>query len=133
MKGTPLETSQPRAAYRTQPVHVFPWLNIQQGHTTLAQQLLDLLATMTQPTTIVIDGFVGIQWNLFIEQLRTEFEHHNASIQWLMTDTCFLPADQIKTIVAPSLTNDLVFGRLFRGHLEDLWNQEQIALLRQQL
>lgn len=128
-----METLHPSSGYRTQPVHVFSCLTIQQGHATLAQKLAALLATKTRPATVVIDGFVGIQWDAFITQLCSEFARYDIAIQWLTTDVCLLPAEQIKTLIASSLTGDPVFGRHMHEHLEELWDQGQVALLRQQI
>jgi len=125
-----LENSQHSASYRTHPVHSFSWLNIQIGHVSLAWHLAHHLAEATEPQQIVIDGFFGVQWPVFIEHLQVALAHAHVDVGWFSTEQCFLPAEQINSLLAVSLTSDPVFGRLFRGHLEDLWDTEQTEALK---
>src|SRR5947209_11027963 len=117
------------ATYRTHPVHVFPWLEIHAGHNTLAEALYQLASSSPGPKLIVIDGFVGLQWERFISALRTDLHHLTPHTCWLSTERCFRPADEIRDLLTTSLTSDPIFGRIFRGHLEELWEAEQLAAL----
>lgn len=117
--------------YRTQPIHIFPWLDVRTGHATLAAALQQRVADGDAPTRIVIDGFFGVQWDLFIRRLRAAFARRGVRARWVSTRQCFLPSVQIDGILAPVLTNDPVFGRLFPGHLEDLWDAGRADSVRQ--
>jgi mannose-6-phosphate isomerase class I len=121
----------PRSTYETHPVHIFPWLALQQGHTTLAHKLLEYLETTAHPALISIDGFVGLEWPVFIAGLQSALAVSQRAISWLSTDMCFLPAEQIAAKLETSLTDDPVFGRLFHGGLEDLWDTERQEALCQ--
>ncbi|TMD69425.1 MAG: hypothetical protein E6I91_02090, partial [Chloroflexi bacterium] len=118
------------ATYRTHPVHVFPWLEIQAGHNTLAEALYQLVSISPASQLIVIDGFVGLQWEIFISALQTALHRLTPHTRWLSTETCFRPAAEIRDLLALSLTSDPVFGRFFRGHLEELWDPDKLAALR---
>ncbi len=121
------------ALYRTDPIHIFPDLDIQEGHDVLAAKLLQLVRRSEDRKLIVVDGFVGIQWELFIAKLQAAFEVYDLSIRWLSTDVCFRPTAEIDALLEASLTQDAVFGRLFHGHLEDLWREDHVAALRNTL
>ena len=125
-----MNTSPSSWAYRTHPIHIFPSLDIDKGYVTLAHELIQHLQRASTSALIVIDGFVGLQWHVFIDSLQVAIEAENIDVQWYSTASCFLPAEQINTLLAPTLTTDPVFGRLFRGHLEELWDTEQTAILR---
>ena len=118
--------------YDTHPIHVFPWLAIQQGHTTLAQQLFAFIQEASSPI-ISIDGFVGLEWSPFIDGLQAALADLSVEVAWLSTAPCLLPVEQIATKLDTYLTDDPVFGRLFYGHLEELWDAEAVEVLRQRI
>lgn len=120
-------------AYHTHPVHTFPWLPVQAGYDTLVQELQARINEITKPALVVIDGFVGLQWDAFISSLRSAFQCCGLTARWLSTEQCFLPSAQIEDLLAPSLTTDPVFGRLFRGHLQELWDKQRTEALRKEV
>lgn len=119
--------------YDTHPIHVFPWLAIRQGHTTLAQQLCAFIQQASTPIIISIDGFVGLEWSAFIDGLQAALADLSVEVAWLSTESCLLPAEQIAATLDTYLTDDPVFGRLFHGHLEELWDAEAVQVLRQRI
>jgi len=121
------------SSYRTHPVHICPGLAIQQGHASLAQRLLELIQKTPQHPLISIDGFVGVEWSVFLAGLQTALAPAHLEIRWLSTEECLLPADQIEQHLQPFLTEDPVFGRLFHGRLEELWDADAAAALRSQV
>lgn len=126
-----------RAAYRTRPVHAFPWLDVCVGHDALATELRRY-ATRISPQTgcqalIVIDGFVGVQWDVFIARLKSALDRCHITARWFSTDSCFRPADEINQMLAQALTSDPIFGRVFHGHLEELWDISRAEGLRRQV
>jgi mannose-6-phosphate isomerase class I len=122
-----------QSTYNTHPVHVFPWLAIQQGHTSLAERLLAFLRETPHLTRISLDGFVGLEWPTFISGLQAALASSRLEICWLSTEECLLPCEQIGAHLHPFLTDDPVFGRLFRGHLEELWDVDRVASFRRRL
>lgn len=117
-------------SYRTHPTHHFPWLEIDAGHSALARTLYDLASHASGNRLIVIDGFVGLEWNQFIPALQEALSSLTPDTRWLSTEMCFQAAEVIEEHLGLSLTSDPVFGKLFRGHLEDLWDEKQVAALR---
>ena len=124
--------SSSSASYRTHPVHIFPWLDVGLGHDALAEMLCQQVCSFPKRQLLVIDGFVGVQWEIFIAELRDALNRRTRT-RWFSTNMCFRPTDEITQILAPSLTKDPVFGRLFHGHLEELWRAENVAELQNDL
>lgn len=121
------------STYRTHPVHRFSWLAIETGHDALAMTLLQASEQGAGPRLLVIDGFIGLPWSDFIERLRTALAASLTEIRWFNTDICLRPPDELQSLLAASLTQDPVFGRLFRGDLDDFWAPKLVASLREQI
>lgn len=119
--------------YRTQPVHILPQLRLQVGYAELAQRLREYIVEAQAPALIVIDGFVGVQWLVFARHLHTVQQQQAIGADCLSTMICFRPAEQIEQRLASTLTGDPVFGRVFQGHLEELWEEWRSAALGQQM
>ncbi len=118
------------SGYRTHPVHQFPWLHIDAGHESLASELARRIAAAVEPRPIALDGFSGVEWGPFIAALRAALDRREVEVHWRSTEDLFLPGERIDEILASSLTDDPVFGRLFRGHLEELWDADKARALR---
>jgi len=116
--------------YRTIPIHTLPWLSIHTGHDKLASALKRLLEEAGRSVRIVIDGFSGVQWETFIGCLRTELTRQGGPARWIATEHCLLSPERVDDLLAPFLTADPVFGRLFHGHLEVLWDKGRVAALK---
>lgn len=121
------------SVYRTHPVHRFPWLAIETGHFALTQELVRAIDQLSGPKILVIDGFIGLPWNDFIDRFRAALAGSVSEVRWLATETCLRSANELQTRLETSLTQDPVFGRIFRGDLEEFWVPEQLASLREQL
>ncbi len=119
------------SAYRTHPVHELPGLAVESGYAALAAQVARCAGSRTSPALVVIDGFSGVQWDEFDALLRQAMEEAHLAAQWCSTASCFLPPAQVDALLAPNLTSDPVFGRIFHGHLEELWDAVRADALRQ--
>lgn len=111
--------------YRTHPVHHIEGLAIDSGHDTLATRIQTYCAQAlerNQPPIIIVEGYIGVEWELFIEQLRLALARLSLDASFISTEQCLLPASRIQDMLGPTLTDDPVFGRVFRGHLTDLWD-----------
>ncbi len=122
--------SSASSVYRTHPVQLFPWLTIETSYSILAQTLFQAVNRSAGPKIIVLDGFVGVRWHDFILSLRDAFGNCEQELRWLSTESCLRPAREIEQLLATSLTQDPVFGRIFHGNLQDLWLPEQQARLQ---
>ena len=121
------------ATYRTRPIHLFPELGVQSGFDSLAAALAALLVEAGPAPCVAIDGFAGLEWGPFTEALQAAAVCAGVTGRWLSTAPCFLPPAAIDRLLAPALTADPVFGRLHRGHLEELWEHEAVEVLRREV
>ena len=119
--------------YRTAPVHELPGFAVEAGYEALAAAIHRRIQDVGPGTLVVIDGFAGTRWSPFIDALRASLERVGVAAQWCTTAGCFLPDRRIEEILASTLTADPVFGRLFRGHIEELWDPKRAEALRQEL
>jgi mannose-6-phosphate isomerase class I len=119
-------------AYRTHPVHIFPDIKIATGYSSLARTLLHLQRE-TNASLIIIDGYVGIDWEHTLAFLQDALRKYNIEGNYFSTQQCFRSEDEIEQYLAPFLTDDPVLGRIFPGHIEELWNVETVANLKQEL
>jgi mannose-6-phosphate isomerase class I len=110
-----------------------PGFAVGAGYDALAADLQRRLKRRDPRPLVVIDGFVSTQWDPFVAGLRAALERRGLAARWHSTAACFLPASRIDEILAPDLTDDPVFGRLWRGHLEELWDAGRVVALRRAL
>ncbi len=117
-------------AYRTHPIHVLPDLAVGAGYDALAARLRRAVTEVGPRTLVVIDGFVGVEWATFTAALTDVLDRMDLDARLFSTETCFLPPSRIDALLAPTLTQDPVLGRLYHGHLEEFWDPERVAELR---
>ena len=87
--------------YRTHPMHVMPGLDVQEGYDALAAAVQRRTATAGAEQIVVIDGFSGTQWPVFIAALRLALARVGLAAEWYSTQSCFLsPAEDCR----PALT-----------------------------
>ncbi len=119
--------------YRTRPVHTLTWLELGDGFDALAAYLLDRMAADTVAPLVVLEGFAGLQWDAFVSTLRVALDRHGMSPGWLSTDACLLSEERIESHLHADLTDDPYFGRVHRGHLEELWDIDAVAGLKERV
>ncbi len=119
-------------AYRTHPIHMFPDMKIAVGYSSLSTALLQL-QRQKNTSLIVIDGYVGIDWEQTLAFLQDALRKHSTEVSYFSTHQCFRPEDEIEQYLAPFLTDDPVLGRIFPGSIEELWDAEAVTNLKQQL
>ncbi|MBO0744844.1 MAG: class I mannose-6-phosphate isomerase [Candidatus Dormibacteraeota bacterium] len=122
------------AGYRTHPVHEFPFLRVETGYPALARAVGRLLQSVShRPPVAAVDGFIGVEWAAVRERLGTALEDSGQDVQWLSTGSVFPSTDEVNRRLWPFVTDDPVFGRLFRGRLEELWDPSAAQRLREAL
>lgn len=161
-QGVSQNTSRRQASdvtYRTHPVHRVAGLAIASGYAALAAEISDLRRRVALPI-VVIDGFVGVQWEEFAVRLRAALDeqaghtgHASRSageaapvgtfdkaahatpgeIEWSPTADLFAQPREIERLLASYLTDDPVFGRLYHGQLPELWYPERVDTLRERI
>lgn len=75
-----------------------------------------------------IDGFVGVFWERFREDLNQALERVNIKATWIDVSQAQKSAQEIEAIVKPFLGgNDPIFGTRFGGQLVDFFNSDQLS------
>ena len=118
--------------YHIHPIHIFPNMKIATGYSSLSTALFQLQQQMNA-SLIVIDGYVGIDWKQTLTHLQDALSIHTVGVSYFSTQQCFRPEDEIEQYLAPFLTDDPILGRIFPGHIEELWDVEAVANVKQQL
>lgn len=119
--------------YRTYPVHLFPWLQLSRGYQSLAALLRAHVEKHSGPLTIAIDGFSGVRWDLFLTGLCQELDASGVPTTCFSTEGCLPSETVLLDMLQPFLTDDPVFGRIFHGHLADLWDGACLDQLRREV
>ncbi|QEG36407.1 Putative mannose-6-phosphate isomerase YvyI [Bythopirellula goksoeyrii] len=92
------------------------------------ESLADLLTTYSQ---IRIDGFVGIFWESFREQLQATFASRNIQTIWIDVSQAMKPPSMVEALVKPYLGgDDPLFGKRFPGSLQDYFDPDQLKSLQ---
>jgi mannose-6-phosphate isomerase class I len=119
--------------YRTHPVHHFERLQIDEGHTALARALARLLHQSPATRSLAIEGFIGVDWERLRRGLQPALDRAGCRGRWISTQRCLGSAAVLYDRLRPFLTDDPVFGRLYRGSLEELWEPAEVSKLREEL
>lgn len=123
------------AGYRTHPVNEFPFLRLEAGYPALARSIERLLGPRPgdSPPLVAIDGFVGTDWGSVRDRLGEALRALGQDVEWLPTASVFSSPEEVERRLWPFLTDDPVFGRLYRGRLEELWDPNAAHRLRKAL
>ncbi len=82
------------------------------------------MASQTRPRTLAIDGPAALSWDTFPARLRDALAERGVSAELDDARRFFAPWEEIQRRTEASLlSGDPVFGRIFEGELEDLFDQ----------
>lgn len=118
----------PVALHSTEGYNIYPSFRtnrrVLEGFDGLAEQI-------AKEKTVVIDGFGGMHWELFRQQLHRALQTRNIAVQWYDVDACLHDAAVMEAMVKDSLGgNDPVFGKKFTGELKDFFDPEKLRMFR---
>lgn len=79
-------------------------------------------------SSVIIDGYAGILWKCFKEELDTHLVNRGITTKWINISDFMLSEEQIKELKKPYLGgDDPVFGTRYTGDLTDFFDMERIA------
>jgi mannose-6-phosphate isomerase class I len=117
-------TPTPAGQYDVYPAFPIGTGKIQSGYAALAQSL-------ARHERIVIDGYVGVLWQNFREQLDSQLQAIGIRAVWLDVSTAMLPEDAIQQFVEPFLGgDDPIFGTRYTGQLSDFFDTDKLRQLQ---
>jgi mannose-6-phosphate isomerase class I len=80
---------------------------------------------------VVIDGYGGVFWEHFQEQLQAALVQRGVHAVWHDISTAMRPESEISQLVAPFLGgDDPVFGTRFTGELVNFFDEQRLSALR---
>jgi mannose-6-phosphate isomerase class I len=126
-------TAQPLAPVSIQPTtsevyDVYPTFPIEDGEIFAG---FDTLADwICQKKNVVIDGYVGVFWDIVREKLTAKLKKHGKSFVWREVQTAMLDERNLDKLVEPFLNgDDPVFGKRCDKELSDFFVREKLEKL----
>ena len=97
---------------------------IQEGFDTLAARIRDC-------KTVVIDGYVGVFFDHFRDQLNGELQKLGVNALWWEVSTALKPVDTINSMVQPFLGgDDPIFGKRTTLNLVDFFDEQRLKQIK---
>lgn len=76
---------------------------------------------------VIIDGYVGVDWDRLLSQLNEELVQKEVTANWYCIDAAWKPEEEINEMLAPFLKGkDPVFGHIYPGELKDFFDKEKL-------
>jgi predicted NBD/HSP70 family sugar kinase/mannose-6-phosphate isomerase class I len=89
-----------------------------------------LAAAIANEQVVVIDGYGGVLWEVFREQLHAALQAEHKQVFWYDINTCLKPAAEIDAMIAANLNgDDPVFGNKYTGVLSDFFDEHKLKLI----
>ena len=116
-------SSAPQSSYSLYPCAEVPARTINCGFRAIAEPLVG-------SRVVRIDGFGGVFWKDFREQLDSAFADFGLQPEWVDLSLALKTGSEIDRLANPCLGgNDPLFGTRYEGQLADLFDSEQLDAL----
>jgi predicted NBD/HSP70 family sugar kinase/mannose-6-phosphate isomerase class I len=103
--------------------NIYPFETLGGGH--IFSGYAGLARWISHRETILIDGYIGIDWAGLRSRLSQEFRRLGVKVLWYETSAFMKPAEEIEVMVAPFLgSGDSVWGTRTTLTLSDFFRQE---------
>jgi predicted NBD/HSP70 family sugar kinase/mannose-6-phosphate isomerase class I len=87
-----------------------------------------LVDELTKYDKIIIDGYIGVYWQLLADQLYNEFSKRNISVCIYDVKSAMIAENSIETIIKLYKgKEDSIFGKRAELHLIDFFDQDKLA------
>ncbi len=124
-----LPEKKPKAAGLT--YHIYPTQKLLKG--SIHNHLRDLVSFLPDKGNIIIDGFGGVYWDTFIEDLSCTFAEKNINPNWYNIDAALKSTEEIDKLIEPSLNSDgakSIFGKRYHGELKDFFEEQKLEKIK---
>ena len=100
----------------------------------IEQGFIQLASHLIGHENIVIDGYVGVLWDEFRDQLDQALRSSGVQARWVSVNKMLRPADEIEKLIEPFLGgDDPIFGTRFTGTLADFFETQDLTLEKEHL
>ena len=119
----PVEKDGPSAGYDIYPVHEL-------GGGKIFSDYLSLAKKMSGYRTVIIDGYVGVRFDIIVEELSKAFASAGVQPLWWNVSAAMKEERQIDEMIKPYLGgDDPIFGFRAPLHIEDYFDSEKLSSL----
>ena len=119
----------PRGLYNPLPVFPLKHAVIDKGYDALARRVQ--ISMKNGVRVLIIDGFNGVQWDVFRTALASALQGLGISPTWHAMEECLKAPEAIREHLSPFLGgDDPLFGRLYPFGPDHLFEPEAVARLR---
>ena len=119
----PVEKEENRSGYDIYPVHDL-------GDGKIFSDYLSLAKKMSGYRTVVIDGYVGVRFDIIVKELGKAFASIGLSPLWWNAGAALRPETEIDEMIKPYLGGeDPIFGFRAPLHIEDYFDSERLSSL----
>ena len=119
------QTASP-SIYRTVPVNECS-LRVMTGHDRIAAEILENVRGRSK-ALVVCEGFVGARWDVWRERLSASFRACGIEPAWFDCSGALKDADaEHDAILQFHLTDEPVFGRIYRGKIGDFFDAQKMS------
>lgn len=115
----------PNSIYRTVPVNECS-LRVMTGHESIAREILEKIRGRSK-ALVVCDGFVGARWDVWKERLDAALRARGIEPAWFDCGEALSQGDAgHEAILQFHLTDEPVFGRIYRGKIGDFFDPRKL-------
>lgn len=119
----PVEKEEQKGGYDIYPVHDL-------GGGKIFSDYLSLAKKMSGYRTVVIDGYVGVRFDIIVKELGKAFASIGLSPLWWNVGAALRPETEIDEMIKPYLGgDDPIFGFRAPLHIEDYFDSEKLSSL----
>lgn len=119
----PLKKDSPGNGYE-----IFPSFHLENG--VISAGFASMADALINEKILVIDGYGGILWERFRENLNKALIEKGASPLWYDVNACMKDEDEINAMISDSLNgDDPVFGKKYTGALSDFFDDAKLTML----
>ena len=119
----PVEKEEQKSGYDIYPVHDL-------GDGKIFSDYLSLAKKMSGYRTVVIDGYVGVRFDIIVKELGKAFASIGLSPLWWNAGAALRPETEIDEMIKPYLGGeDPIFGFRAPFHIEDYFDSERLSSL----
>lgn len=105
---------------------IYPVFSLSDGK--IEHGFLPLASHLLGQSQIVIDGYVGVQWDHFRDQLDQALRYLGMQAYWVSLAKTLRSTEEIETLIEPFLGgDDPIFGKRFTGTLADFFNPKYLT------
>jgi len=108
---------------------LYPSLKLEGGK--IASRIDSLVQQLAGHETIIIDGYIGVFYDMIQETINAEFEKIGKKVAWFDINSALKPEAEIDKLIAPFLgSDDPIFGTRATCSLSDIYDKEKLDAMQ---